>query len=199
MRGAEADNSALFQKYNTAGNTSVGDEWTLSLAMAQDTSPGGGLSQLEDHYNTFITEQDIAQIAGAGLNWIRLPIPFWAIDKCDTASAPEPFLARTCWKYILLVLRWCRKYGLRVNLDLHTAPGSQNGYNHSGRGGQINFMNGPMGYANAQRMLEYIRVITEFISQPEYKDLIPIFGIINERESIPFSNRLKFMNGFGCM
>jgi hypothetical protein len=26
------------------------------------------------------TEQDFAEIAGAGLNWVRLPIPFWAID-----------------------------------------------------------------------------------------------------------------------
>lgn len=37
-----------------------------------------------------------------------------------------------------------------------------------------------MGLANAQRTLYYLRVITEFISQPEYRDLIPIFGIVNE-------------------
>lgn len=37
-------------------------------------------------------------------------------------------------------------------------------YNHSGRLGIINFLNGVMGIANAQRGLEYIRVITEFIS-----------------------------------
>lgn len=37
-----------------------------------------------------------------------------------------------------------------------------------------------MGLANAERMLGYIRTITEFISQPQYVDLIPIFGIINE-------------------
>lgn len=30
-------------------------------------------------------------------------------------------------RYILRLLSWCRKYGLRVNLDLHTIPGSQNG------------------------------------------------------------------------
>lgn len=29
--------------------------------------------------------------------------------------------------YILRVLQWARKYGIRVNLDLHTIPGSQNG------------------------------------------------------------------------
>ncbi|KAJ7624681.1 glycoside hydrolase superfamily [Roridomyces roridus] len=78
------------------------------------------------------------------------------------------------------MLGWARKYGLRVNLDLHTIPGSQNGYNHSGKFGQVNFLNGQMGVANAQRALDYIRTITEFISQPEWKNLIPVFGIVNE-------------------
>lgn len=47
-------------------------------------------------------------------------------------------------------------------------------------GGQVNFLYGPMGLANAQRTLDYIRVITEFISQPEYAPVVPIFGIMNE-------------------
>ncbi|KAH0829028.1 glycoside hydrolase superfamily [Lanmaoa asiatica] len=163
---------ALFQKYPAAI-----DEWTLSTLMAADTA-SGGLNQIEDHYNTFIvsnphpfnsrndhvwqTEQDIAEIAGAGLSWIRLPIPFWAIEKWDF----EPFLEKVCWpyvclhiigidlliclvRYILRILQWARKYGIRVNLDLHTIPGSQNGYNHSGKEGSVNFLNGVMGLANA--------------------------------------------------
>ncbi|TDL22949.1 glycoside hydrolase [Rickenella mellea] len=167
---------ALFQKYQNLSFV-VEDEWTLSQAMAADTSAGGGLqAQLEDHYNTFITEDDIAQIAGAGLNWVRVPIPFWAIEKWDG----EPFLDKVCWKYILRLFEWARKYGLRVNLDLHTIPGSQNGYNHSGKSGQVNFMNGVMGIANAQRALDYIRIIVEFISQPQYSNVVPMFGIVNE-------------------
>ncbi|KDQ56457.1 glycoside hydrolase family 5 protein [Jaapia argillacea MUCL 33604] len=161
---------AYYEKY-----TGAVDEWTLSMAMLNDTS-SGGLSQLETHYNTFITEQDFAEIAGAGLNWIRLPIPFWCIDTWNN----EPFLAKVSWKYILRALGWARKYGLRVNLDLHTIPGSQNGYNHSGKLGPINFLNGIMGIANAQRTLNYIRIITEFISQPEYQPVVPMFGIVNE-------------------
>ncbi|KAI5120169.1 hypothetical protein M0805_008436 [Coniferiporia weirii] len=170
---------SLFQKYQNL-STPVIDEWTLSQAMAADTSAGGGISQIEDHYNTFITEQDIAQIAGAGLNWIRVPIPFWTVDKWNNSDDDEPFLVRTSWKYILRLFRWARKYGLRVNLDLHTAPGSQNGFNHSGKDGQINFLNGIMGFANAQRMLGYVRVIAEFISQPEYQPVVQMFGVINE-------------------
>jgi hypothetical protein len=48
----------------------------------------------------------------------------------------------------------------------HAVPGSQNGWNHLGRLGTIGFLNGPMGYANAQRTLNYIRIMAEFISQP---------------------------------
>ena len=54
------------------------------------------------------------------------------------------------------------------------------GYNHSGKEGQIDFLYGIMGMANAQRTLNYIRIITEFISQDEWKDVVVTFGIINE-------------------
>ncbi|KAJ7904777.1 glycoside hydrolase family 5 protein [Mycena olivaceomarginata] len=162
---------SYFDKYSP----SAIDEWTLSVAMAADTA-NGGIGQLETHYATFITEQDIAEIAGAGLNWIRIPIAFWAIETWPG----EPFLAKTSWTYFLRVLEWARKYGLRVYLDLHAVPGSQNGLNHSGRLSPVNFMSGNMGLANAERTLYYIRVLTEFISQPGYRDLIPVFGIVNE-------------------
>ncbi|KAJ7929518.1 glycoside hydrolase [Mycena leptocephala] len=170
---------ALFQAYPSAP-----DEWTLAALMRAD----GSLEKtMETHYDTFITEQDLAEIAGAGLNWVRVPIPFWAISVWSDvgtdptgAAVAEPFLEGVVWKYVVRLLGWARKYGIRVNLDLHTAPGSQNGYNHSGKLGEVNFLNGVMGYANAQRMLDYIRVIVEFISQPQYKDLVPMFGIVNE-------------------
>ena len=41
---------------------------------------------------------------------------------------------------------------------------------------------GPMGIANARRALEYIRIPTELISQPEYSNIIHLstFGIVND-------------------
>ncbi|KAH8103524.1 glycoside hydrolase family 5 protein [Cristinia sonorae] len=163
------------------------DEWTLSEGLRNLPSGNNLTSALEDHYNTFITEEDIAAIAAAGLNWIRLPVPFWAISTWDNVGVDEagnvvsePYATGLCWKYILRMFRWARKYGLRIELDLHTAPGSQNGYNHSGKLGSVNFLYGPMGIANAQRMLDYIRIFTEFITQAEYQALIPVFGIMNE-------------------
>ena len=34
---------------------------------------------------------------GAGLNWVRIPIGFWAIEKIND----EPFLVGTSWTYFL--------------------------------------------------------------------------------------------------
>ncbi|KAF9053337.1 glycoside hydrolase family 5 protein [Panaeolus papilionaceus] len=162
--------SAFFQRYPPAA-----DEFTLTQLMAADTA-NGGIGQLEDHYNTFITELDIAQIAGAGLNFIRIPLGFWAIETYDG----EPFLERTSWKYFVRVLGWARKYGLRVCLDFHALPGSQNAFNHSGKIGAVNWLAGNMGLANAERALYYLRVLTEFITQPEYQNVVVILGIVNE-------------------
>lgn len=43
-----------------------------------------------------------------------------------------------------------------------------------------------MGLANAQRSLDYIRILAEFISQPEYKDVVVMFGITNEPQPSTF-------------
>ncbi|KAJ9122334.1 hypothetical protein QFC22_001755 [Naganishia vaughanmartiniae] len=167
---------ALYEKYtNGSGGQSV-DEFTLSQNMGDQLA-----TIMEEHYNTFITEEDFMLMADAGLNWIRLPIGYWALET----FANEPFLEGVSWKYIVKALGWARKYGLRVKLDLHATPGSANGWNHSGRIGSLNFLRGVMGLANAQRTLDYIKRLAEFINQPEWRDVVPIFGIINEPRADP--------------
>ncbi|KAG0659221.1 hypothetical protein C6P46_005274 [Rhodotorula mucilaginosa] len=155
---------------NATTNPAI-DEWTLSEQLGSNLT-----NAMTEHYETFITEKDFAEIAAAGLNWVRIPFGWWAIETWDG----EPFLQGVAWTYLLKAIEWARKYGLRVNLDFHAIPGSQNGYNHSGKQGSINFLAGVMGVANAQRTLDYIRTITEFISQDQYKNVVPMFSIMNE-------------------
>ena len=52
---------------------------------------------MKEHYDTFITEEDFALIAGAGLSWIRLPFGFWAIETIEG----EPFVEGLSWQYVL--------------------------------------------------------------------------------------------------
>ena len=49
---------ALYQRYADAGAI---DEWTISTLMAADTA-NGGLSQLENHYDTFIVRQTVLKL-----------------------------------------------------------------------------------------------------------------------------------------
>jgi hypothetical protein len=48
---------ALYQKYLSVP---VVDEWELSRAMRDDTGPGGGIDQLEEHYKTFIVSRPLS-------------------------------------------------------------------------------------------------------------------------------------------
>ncbi|KAG8998340.1 hypothetical protein FRB90_012315 [Tulasnella sp. 427] len=149
-----------------------------------------GISRERLAYRAQIVQQPVPFIAlrirssTSPLLPLHFPHPFCS-SSSSTMSSEQlevPIFGKPCWKYVLKAFKWARK-GLRVNLDLHTIPGSQNGYNHSGKGGangQINFLYGPMGLANAQRAIDYIRIITEFISQPEWAPVVPMFGIINE-------------------
>ncbi|CAD6573512.1 MAG: hypothetical protein TREMPRED_000844 [Tremellales sp. Tagirdzhanova-0007] len=164
---------ALYEAYQNSTPRAI-DEYTLSQAMGSNLA-----SAMEEHYKTFITEEDFADIANAGLNWVRIPLGYWAIET----QGDEPFLAQVSWTYFLKAISWARKYGLRILLDFHALPGSQNGWNHSGKAGVINWMYGVMGLANGQRHLEYIRTLTEFISQDGIKEVVPILSLVNEVEA----------------
>ncbi|KAH9452645.1 hypothetical protein MJO28_008441 [Puccinia striiformis f. sp. tritici] len=164
---------SLFEPYANSAHPVV-DEWTLCETLGTKAA-----STIENHYKTFITEQDFADIASAGLNWVRLPVAWWMIETLGN----EPFVTGVSFKYFLKAITWARKYGLRINLDLHACPGSQNGWNHSGKLGTIGFLRGTMGIANAQRTLNYVRTLTQFISQSQYKHVIPTFSVLNEAQT----------------
>ncbi|OCF34165.1 exo-beta-1,3-glucanase [Kwoniella heveanensis BCC8398] len=161
---------SLYEPYQNSNPKAV-DEYTLSQAMGKDLA-----DKMEEHYRTFITEEDFALIASAGLNYVRIALGYWAVETIDG----EPYLANVSWTYFLKAIDWARKYGIRIMVDFHALPGSQNGWNHSGKSGSVNWLYGVMGIANAQRSLETIRTITEFISQDGIKQVVPLFGLVNE-------------------
>lgn len=100
----------------------VRGEWqlsaTLGTARAQQT--------LERHYATFITEDDFAYLAEQDVNAVRIPLGYWIAQ----ANPDAPF-AGGALPYLDLAFAWAERYGLRVFLSMHAAPGSQNGFEHS--------------------------------------------------------------------
>ncbi|KAI0908249.1 glycoside hydrolase family 5 protein [Ustulina deusta] len=155
------------------------DEWTLCKHLGPKTTA----STLEKHYATFVTEQTFKEMRDAGLDHVRIPYSYWAVQTYDD----DPYLFRISWRYLLRGIEWARKYGLRVNLDLHGLPGSQNGWNHSGRLGAIGWLNGTNGELNAQRSLDVHDRLSKFFAQDRYKNIIMFYGLANEPRMVELS------------
>ena len=161
---------SLFNAYNP--NQGIVDEWTLTKQLG----PSQAAQTLEKHYSQFITEQDFKDIQAAGFDHVRIAYSYWAV----TTFPGDPYVAKISWRYLLRGIEYARKYGLRVNLDLHGIPGSQNGWNHSGRQGPIGWLNGTDGSTNAQRSLDLHTQLATFFAQPRYSNIIVIYGLVNE-------------------
>ena len=81
---------------------------------------GGWLSQCdysEDRLNYFITEPDIARIAGWGLDHVRIPVDYNVLEQDDGTPREDGY------GHIGRALSWCRKYGLNAVIDLHKTAG----------------------------------------------------------------------------
>jgi glucan 1,3-beta-glucosidase len=160
---------SFFTKWNSRDG--VIDEYTLTSKMGS-TAAG----TLEQHYSSFVTKQTFADIRAAGFDHVRIPYSYWAV----TTYPGDPYVAKISWRYLLRGIEYCRQNGLRVNLDLHGAPGSQNGWNHSGRQGAIGWLNGTDGDLNAQRTLDIHNQLSKFFAQPRYQNVVTMYGLVNE-------------------
>nr|POE99368.1 glucan 1,3-beta-glucosidase [Quercus suber] len=105
----------------------VVDEYTFGQTLGQTE----GRNRLEQHWNTWITADDFAEMKRIGLNFVRIPIGYWSIMPNDG----DPYI-QGAYDHLSNALDWANDNGLKVLIDLHGAPGSQNGFDNSGcRGG----------------------------------------------------------------
>ncbi|MCF7931310.1 MAG: cellulase family glycosylhydrolase [Acholeplasmataceae bacterium] len=78
---------------------------------------------LKEHWDTFIVKEDFIYLKSIGINSVRLPIPWWL-------QGESPYFS--CLTYLHRAMQWATEVGLDVLLDLHTAPGCQNGFDNGG-------------------------------------------------------------------
>ena len=90
-----------------------------------------------------IQEEDFQRMAASGITVVRVPCGYWNWITYPDGATPNGSHSKemrllqsippaTYRKYFDRIFTSARKYGLRVLLDLHGLPGSQNGEMHSG-------------------------------------------------------------------
>jgi glucan 1,3-beta-glucosidase len=150
------------------------DEYSLCAELG-----GAAKDRLDRHRETFITAEDFRWIKNCGLNAVRLPVGYWALE------GSKPFVE--CSRFIDFALDQCQGNGLKLLLDLHGAPGSQNGWDHSGRGGAINWPKDP------QNIRETLRILESFAQKYGRHPALCGIELLNEpRDVVPLEILQKF-------
>jgi len=149
-----------------AGSSAEDETW-----LNRELGSAGLRERMLRHRSTYITEEDFAAIAGAGLDFVRIPVPYFVFGD------REPYDECVTWLDKAFV--WARRHGLKVLIDLHTAPGGQNGYDNGGIMGVCRWHTMPS-------EVEFVLTVLERLAV-RYGDDSALMGIevLNEPISLP--------------
>lgn len=124
------------------------DEYTLARTLLPEEYE----QRIRTHRSSFITQEDFAAIADMGLNTVRIPVPYYIFgDRTD-----EPYLS--CIGELDSAFDWAEEYGLKILIDLHMVPGSQNGFDNGG-------ISGVCAWAQNPDEVEYTLEVLERLAQ----------------------------------
>ncbi|WWC70062.1 uncharacterized protein I206_104007 [Kwoniella pini CBS 10737] len=154
----------------------INDEWTYTSTLGKEES----LSRLENHWDTYITEDDFKRFANYSLNTVRIPMGYWSWTNPEEY---EPYIQGQL-PYLERALNWSSWYGLDVLMDLHGLPGSQNGQDHSGHKGDIGFQ---ANHTNMERAMEALANMTQFVTQEKFDGVVKAIELTNEPHILEYN------------
>lgn len=111
-------NIALFE------GTTAEDEDELCRQLPREEL----VSRLTKHRDTYITKSDFEYVKAHGVNTVRIPVPHFIFG--DDPKFCDPYVP--CIEYLDRAFDWAEETGLKILIDLHTAPESQNGFDNGG-------------------------------------------------------------------
>ncbi len=134
LRGVNLGSWLLLEKWMVPSlfdGLAATDETSWCVELGANAS-----EKLRAHWNSFITREDFAWLAGIGINAVRIPVGHWIF------GAPYPYhrsYGAHTHPYVeggIDVLdrafAWASEFDIRIVLDLHAAPGCQNGFDNGG-------------------------------------------------------------------
>lgn len=173
LRGVNLGGWLVLEKWMTPSlfaDTGAVDEYTFM------STPEAG-ARIEKHRKTFIVESDFAWMRANGINAVRIPVGYWLFE---TDGPYTPTI-----KYLDWAVKMAKRYDLKVLVDLHAAPGSQNGHDHSGKVGKAEWYRE---HAYRAKTLEVLAKIAKY-----YADEPTVWGVelLNEPKMGLFQWKLR--------
>jgi glucan 1,3-beta-glucosidase len=134
LRGVNLGGWLVLEKWMTPSlfeGLTATDETTWCAELGRDAAP-----RLRGHWERFITRDDFRWLADVGIDAVRIPFGHWIFGPPYPYHAaygdnPHPFVEGGI-DVLDRALNWADECGLRVVLDLHAAPGCQNGFDNGG-------------------------------------------------------------------
>jgi glucan 1,3-beta-glucosidase len=157
---------SIFESHSTSDYPVV-DEWTLCEKLGQQACA----DVLKSHWESFVSLDDFWKIKNSGFNLVRIPVGYWSY-----VTPWGPYVQGAA-PYLDAAVDWARLTGLKIVIDLHGAPKSQNGFDHSGHRASIpGWGDGDsLGYTHAA-----LRVIEGKYAVPSMQDVIVAIQPLNE-------------------
>ena len=134
LRGVNLGGWLLLEKWMTPSlfdGLSAMDETTWSAELGTDAA-----ERLRGHWERFIKRADFEWLANVGINAVRIPLGHWIFGPPypyhPTYGANRHPFVEGGIEVLDRALDWAAEFGLKVILDLHAAPGCQNGLDNGG-------------------------------------------------------------------
>lgn len=161
--------------FTSTANDQVFDEWSWSQAVKDNGQDPAQV--LQDRFDDFVQEDDIELMHKFGMALVRVPIGFWAL--IDT-TADEPYVHAGQLAQIDRILPWLYQRGMRLLLDLHGLPGSQNGAQPSGHNSTT------LGFYDAdqqKRSDDTVQAAVQYIQSSVYASVFAGLAVANEPDT----------------
>lgn len=111
------------------GPTGVSDQFEFEGILRERFGADEAARLMDVYRENWITERDMARIAGFGMNVVRLPMNYRMFED----DARPMRLRPDAWKWLDRAIGMAEKHGLYTILDMHGVQGGQSVYDHTGR------------------------------------------------------------------
>ncbi len=165
IKGVNLGNWLVLEKWMSPAlfaGTTAEDEYYLPRQLSKEVYE----ARIKVHRSEYITERDFAIIKSHHMNAVRIPIPYFIFGDCP------PFIG--CIEELDKAFGWAEKYELQILIDLHTVPGSQNGFDNGG-------LSGVCTWASSRKNVEFTLDLLEKLAE-RYGNRKGLLGIepVNE-------------------